>query len=358
MKKTVSILLALFLLFALTLAVFAAGRDVVYDKDATLSASFVAYNSIIVRPGVTVTVTSGSGFEISGDVTVEPGGAFVCSGVGQGQFNFCVTNPKAQFSGVTFYWQDKDTGAIDVVPGGFPAVAALDVWNFGDGWYPSFKWNASVQGWCLTVPLNGTPFGGPVYHSERDMDTALRFANSLHALGLFNGTGTGPDGKPLYELNRTGTRVEAVVMLVRFLGRETEAKNGSFTHPFTDVPDWAAPYVGYAYENGLTNGISATEFGPSATCTAQMYLTFMLRALGYSADDPSVYQNASELARQHGIFSTEQDSYELCERNFWRADMAAASYRLLEISRLDGKKLADKLIDDGVFTGEAYRSAR
>ena len=358
MKKPICILLAFFLLFALTPAALAANPDVVYDKDTTLNASFVAYNSITVRSGVTVTVTPASGFEVAGDITVEPGGAFVCGGVGQGQFNFCVTNPNAKLSGVTLYWQDKDTGAIDVVPGGFPAVAVLDCWDFAGGWAPSFKWNGSVQGWCLTVPLNGAPFGGPVYHSERDMDTALRFADSLHALGLFNGTGTGPDGRPTYELERTGTRAEALVMLVRFLGKETQAQSGSFTHPFTDVPDWAAPYVGYAYENGLTNGISATEFGPSAICTAQMYLTFMLRALGYPVDDPSVYENAAELARQHGIFSTEQDSYELCEKTFWRADMAVASYRLLEIPRLDGKKMADKLIDDGAFTAEAYRDAR
>ena len=357
MKKTISLLLSLFLLFALTPAAFAANLDVVYDKDATLNASFVAYNSITVRSGATVTVTPASGFEVVGDITVEPGGAFCSSGEGKGQFNFSVTNPNAKLSGVTLYWQNRDTGEIDVVPGGFPAVAALDCWDF-PGWAPSFKWNSSVQGWCLTLPLNGQPFGGIIYHSERDMDTALRFADSLHALGLFNGTGTGPDGKPTYELNRTGTRAEALVMLVRFLGKESEAKNGSFTHPFTDVPAWADPYVGYAYENGLTNGISASSFGPGATCTAQMYLTFMLRALGYPVDDPSVYQNASELSRQHSIFSTEQDSYELCEKTFWRADMAVASYRLLEIPRLDGKKLAEKLIDDGVFTGEAYRNAR
>ena len=358
MKKAISSLLALILLVFPAPAAFAVNLNAVYEKDATLSASFVMYDTITVKSGAAVTVTPDSGFEVAGDITVEPGGAFVCSGVGKGDFNFSVRNPSAQLSGLTLYWRDKDTGSVYEVPGGFPAVAALDCWDFVGGWFPSFKWNAEVSGWCLTVPLNGAPFGGVIYHSERDMDTALRFADSLHALGLFNGTGTAPNGAPVYELNRTGTRAEAVVMLVRFMGREEEAKNGSFSHPFTDVPAWAAPYVAYAYENGLTNGVSATSFGPNTTCTAQMYLTFMLRALGYAADDPSVYQNATELARQHGICSTETDSYEICERPFWRADMAAASYRLLEIRCLDGKKLADKLIADGAFTAEAYRSAR
>lgn len=50
------------------------------------------------------------------------------------------------------------------------------------------------------------------------------------------------------------TRSEAVTMLVRLLGRENEALSGKWETPFTDVPAWAEPYVGLAYENGLTTG--------------------------------------------------------------------------------------------------------
>ena len=70
-------------------------------------------------------------------------------------------------------------------------------------------------------------------------------------------------------------------MLIRVLGKESEALNGSWEHPFNDVADWADKYVGYAYENGLTNGVSDTQFG-TGTASSFTYLTFVLRALGYS----------------------------------------------------------------------------
>ena len=88
-------------------------------------------------------------------------------------------------------------------------------------------------------------------------------ADRLYTLRLFNGVGTKDDGTPDYALERSLSRQEAVTMLVRLLGAEEEAKNGSWYLPFTDVDNWAIPYVGYAYANGLTNGISDTAFGGS-----------------------------------------------------------------------------------------------
>ena len=101
-------------------------------------------------------------------------------------------------------------------------------------------------------------------------------ADSMKAMGLFAGTNKG------YELDRAATRAEAGVMLVRLLGREAEAKATAYDAPFTDVPDWAKPYVGWLYRNGLTAGVSGTKYGTNDTVTAQQYATFLLRALGYS----------------------------------------------------------------------------
>ena len=72
-------------------------------------------------------------------------------------------------------------------------------------------------------------------------------ADALHDLGLFQGTDSG------YDLDRAPTRAEAAAMLVRLLGAEEEAQAmESYTAPFTDVRDWAKPYVQYLYDNGLT----------------------------------------------------------------------------------------------------------
>lgn len=42
-------------------------------------------------------------------------------------------------------------------------------------------------------------------------------------------------------------------------------------HPFDDVPVWASPYVGYMYQKGLTNGISANEYGSQSYIDAKSY---------------------------------------------------------------------------------------
>ena len=112
-------------------------------------------------------------------------------------------------------------------------------------------------------------------------DEATAAADELYALGLFNGTGTDANGNPNFDLDRAPTRYEAVTMLVRLLGKDGEAKAGTWKTPFTDVVDWAKPYVGFAYANGLTAGTSATTFGGGAAVSASQYLTFVLRALGY-----------------------------------------------------------------------------
>ncbi len=92
-------------------------------------------------------------------------------------------------------------------------------------------------------------------------------ADILYAENLFKGTGMTERDEPIYQLYGSVTRAQAITMLVRILGKESEALENqeSYETPFTDVPVWAVPYVGYAYENRLTSGTSATTFGPIFT---------------------------------------------------------------------------------------------
>ena len=102
------------------------------------------------------------------------------------------------------------------------------------------------------------------------------YALKLKEIGVFTGTNAG------FELDRAPTRIEAAVMFVRLLGAEQEAKGKKYIHPFTDVPRWASDYVGYLYHEKLSNGISSTAFGSTDKMPAKSYMTFILRALGYS----------------------------------------------------------------------------
>ena len=122
---------------------------------------------------------------------------------------------------------------------------------------------------------------------------SLAAAWKLHSLGLYYGVGTMPDGTPDFALQRTSSRIEALCMFIRLIGKEAEALGGTWTMPFSDVPDWAKPYAGYAYTNRLINGVSEDKFGSGMSITAAEYLTFILRALGYTPGTDFIWSEAA-----------------------------------------------------------------
>lgn len=170
-------------------------------------------------------------------------------------------------------------------------------------------------------------------------------AEHLQDLGLFQGTEQG------YELDRAPTRGEAAVMLVRLLGEEQSALTLTYSAPFTDLQDWEKPYVQYLYEIGATTGVSATEFAPEESCTAQMYAAFVLRALGYTeADGDFTYAGVDAFAQQIGLY----DAAVIDTADFLRDDVAAASYTALSLTPKDSKQtLLEQLVADGAVDAQA-----
>jgi hypothetical protein len=105
--------------------------------------------------------------------------------------------------------------------------------------------------------------------------------------------------------------------------------------------------VGYAFEKGLTNGSSATKFG-TGIASVKMYLTFVLRALGYSDAEGGefTWDKPEELARNAGILP---ESVHL--DNFLRADVVLISEAALSAKLKDSRDtLLDKLIADGAVS--------
>lgn len=139
-----------------------------------------------------------------------------------------------------------------------------------------------AAGLCLTMCVWAAPGGRS---GGRDLDIEHGLASQLKELGLFLGVGEKENGTTDFALERAPNRTEALTMLVRALGKEAPAQESAKTHPFSDVPDWADGYVSYAYTAGLTKGVSEDRFGAADTASAEMYLTFMLRALGYTEGD-------------------------------------------------------------------------
>lgn len=185
--------------------------------------------------------------------------------------------------------------------------------------------------------------------------TPYEAANALYMLNLFRGTGEYRDGTPVFSLADAPTRAEAVTMLVRLLGKEAEAHSRTWSTPFTDVPDWAAPYIGYAYESRLAQGEADTRFGSEEIITANDYLTFLLRALGYrDSEGDFSWSNASFMADTIGLTNGEYNS----GGPFVRGDIAKLSCNALALTpKGEQITLLQMLLNQGTVTKEMIQKA-
>ena len=179
-------------------------------------------------------------------------------------------------------------------------------------------------------------------------------AETLKQLGLFLGSETG------FELERTATRAESAVMTVRLLGKEEEAKRENFSHPFTDVPEWAAPYVGYLYANNITKGLTDDVYGSAQTATAAQYATFVLRALGYNdANGDFTWDKSLEKMASLGILTASQAQDFAIGSGVLRGNVVAISYfSLFAELKGTGATLIEKLfVTDKAVTAAQLRAA-
>ena len=167
----------------------------------------------------------------------------------------------------------------------------------------------AVLALCLSLNANAAN-GGEVSTPQ---------AEYLSAIGLLQGTGQD------YGLNQSLTRQEAAIMIVRLSGDEDLVRSTEFDHPFEDVSPWAASYVGYLYNRGLTLGISSTEFGALDFVTHEQYVTLLLRALAYddSAGD-FTWSNSLNKAKEIGMLSLATPM-----TTFTRKEMVSLTYNTL-----------------------------
>ena len=177
-------------------------------------------------------------------------------------------------------------------------------------------------------------------------------ADALKTMDLFRGSNIG------YELSRSATRTEALVMLLRLLGEEDAAKAYTGALPFQDVDAWARPYVAYAAARGYTRGVSATQFGGKNPVSANQYMTFLLRALGYDDTKGDFrWDHAMEFAVSKGNLSqTTRTAVE--KAGFHRDQMVLLSYATLFAKRNGGEQtLLETLIASGAVDKKAADAA-
>jgi len=103
-------------------------------------------------------------------------------------------------------------------------------------------------------------------------DTSSQAVTFLKYAGVTTGVG---DNK--YDPGGDYNRAQIVTMIGRsaeaFFGIEAQGAN-----PFTDVPAWAAPFVGYAAANGITQGVGGGRFDSAGVLQNQHTVVFCYRA--------------------------------------------------------------------------------
>ena len=174
-------------------------------------------------------------------------------------------------------------------------------------------------------------------------------ADALNELGLFQGMG--PDVG--YALDQNLTRAQGITLLVRMIGKEAETLEGTYRTPFVDVPTWAAGYVGYAYTNAITNGMGPDKFGSDVQLNDYMFLTLVLRALGYTdagANAQFTWNDPYDLAKKVGLIDIAA-----ADGSFTRGDAVKVFWNAMS-AEIVGKDmtLAESLIQQGIFSKEEY----
>ncbi len=180
----------------------------------------------------------------------------------------------------------------------------------------------------VVMMLSSLSFAAPNYDD---------YGLELKQLGVIKGDENG-------DLNAADnlTREEAIVTLTRMMGLESLAVECVDEQPFSDVPtdNWAKPYLGFAKKKGWTNGIGAGKFGLGQEVTLQEYLTFMLRALGYT--DADVYDKAFAMSKDMMILNDVKESDQ--KEAVKRSDVFVIMYNTLHTNSKDtDQKLAVKL---------------
>ena len=173
-------------------------------------------------------------------------------------------------------------------------------------------------------------------------------AKALERMNLVRGAANG------FELYRGATRAEAITMLIRLLAEEDAANRAGLSHHFTDVGAWADSTVAYALNRGYANGVSRTAFGAASPTTANHYMTFLLRALGYSdAAGDFTWDRAMDAARDLGVIGA-AEHLRINSTPFTRDHMVYLSYYAL-FSKVKGTEVT--LLESLISRGAVDRAA-
>ena len=168
-------------------------------------------------------------------------------------------------------------------------------------------------------------------------EEAISFAA---ARGLFQGVGNGE-----FDPSGTMTRSMLVTVLGRLAGIDPADYSGQSAFSNVDPDAWYGPYVAWAAEAGVVQGVGGDQFAPDDPITREQLCTMLVRYLD-SADialpeltNPAAFTDEDEVSgwakeaverfRQLGIVEGSDTGAFLPKNNASRAEVAAVFQRLI-----------------------------
>lgn len=186
----------------------------------------------------------------------------------------------------------------------------------------------------LTIVLSWTATSLAAAQTTQDQKTT-----ALKDLGIASGI-------PSFDLTKNLTKVDAVVMYLRLLGKDSEAKISTYKNPFKDVPTWASKYIAYANSKGLASGTSKTTFGSNYAVTSEQFLTFMLKALGYNDNANGDFNSKTVIQKAEKLGIIPSAKYKAGAK-LTRGNSVEIIYSVLGANKKDGKATLAKSLVDG-----------
>ena len=122
------------------------------------------------------------------------------------------------------------------------------------------------------VVMGGSAAGYQDVDASNDNQEAIEV---MQAVGIMSGV----DDKGNFNPDGSLTRNEMAVVMAHLLNLDYDYYRGVNT--FTDVPEWAAPYVAACVAEGVTAGIGNGLYGGDQKITAAQASLMVMKALGY-----------------------------------------------------------------------------
>ena len=128
-----------------------------------------------------------------------------------------------------------------------------------------------------------------VFIDIEEIPWARQAIEKMKLKGLIKGYG---DGR--YAPRKAVTKLESIIMALRIMGWEEEAKSIRKLpkqYKGKKVGQWAYGYVAVAYQKGLLDNVDLMYFDPQAPAARHEVAKYVIRALGYE-DEADEYMNA------------------------------------------------------------------